>query len=984
MDISSVMLALSGVIVKAIANIILGDHAPIDGTDIATICNAFFKKDGALAPFQANMKFSSMQESLYNGFDEILSRSRLSDDQKNFVLESVKKSIQQSDLSSEHLAQIHNNLYTLHNELISHIENPNHISEQELDYIKRCLHYASAQLITIGSQVSPDFAAMNFKEILDALASIEKLIAENQSELLKNVQVQRDSTREFYEDYMYRLKTHYSSVELFSSKVSEGFTKNYSLDAAYIDLFLSIQKTIQDENLSVPEILAQGNRWLFVGEAGCGKTTLLKWLASSIASGSLKDKKIEKLEGYFPVIVTLRENTEWNDIELGQFIRQELHDIGYRLPRNLVREFSTTGKKLLLLIDGLDEIDEDKRNALYSWLFSLNKNRNDGVDNYNRQLEDLSRNITDRQRAKNELIIIVTSRPIIESPAVNNIRNELGLSMAYIQPMSPMDVQRFVDYWHKAISKGRHIDESFLAEKASALKANLASQESLSRLAQNPLLCAMICALNYRSSGAMPTNKIELYDACAQMLLEDRESMRQISLGQFEDLAEFQYEDKKRVLSRLALWMFENHGDLLVERDRAERFLMESIFSFQWVPNHATQDKPRLVSLIVDYFVERGSILRLIGDGKIGFIHKTFQEYFAACQINLYESWGSITSPDRALSTLWREVILLAASMSSINNAEYVINTFLCRSGQRDDPDIPKDNDPRRSIIYKLLAISCTAAAREVLPNTKTDIAVCTKSLIPPQSRDIENALATCGNLVVPLLAYVDNMNEGFKAACERVLLDIRTKQALAMLVPYIESKSERLYALFANRLNQIPDETLLASGIIPSFVRLTLFHMVTKKDGTVTVSLDVLKRFSQISRFCSFEFAPIPNTYILSSDLAIQSWRRLSAHKLIIENYRSKKPLPYDTVLKVLDLFSVFPSYCDLSLSYEGGPQKLDLFLNVLSQFPRLKLLTLYDVSEATKIELEKKISDLSVKRGFFKELHLNIVVNPHLNKRL
>ena len=107
MDISSVMLALSGVIVKAIANIILGDHAPIDGTDIATICNAFFKKDGALAPFQANMKFSSMQESLYNGFDEILSRSRLSDDQKNFVLESVKKSIQQSDLSSEHLAQIH-------------------------------------------------------------------------------------------------------------------------------------------------------------------------------------------------------------------------------------------------------------------------------------------------------------------------------------------------------------------------------------------------------------------------------------------------------------------------------------------------------------------------------------------------------------------------------------------------------------------------------------------------------------------------------------------------------------------------------------------------------------------------------------------------------------------------------------------------------------------------------------------------------------
>lgn len=979
---SNVMLALSGVIVKVIANCFLGTHAPIDGTDIATVCTAFFKKDGALAPLQANMKFSAMQESLYNGFDEILSRSRLSEDQKNFVLECVKKSIQQSDLSSAHLAQIHNAPRALYNELVSHIENPNHISEQELDYIKRCLYYASAQLITIVSQFLPDFSAMNFKEILDVLAGIEKLIARNQSELLKSVQVQRDSTKEFYEDYMYRLKNHYSSVELFSSKVSEGFAKNYSLDAAYIDLFLNIQKAVQDENLSVPELLTQGNRWLFVGEAGCGKTTLLKWLVSSIAAGSLKNKKIEKLEGYFPVIVTLRENTEWKHIELGQFIRQELHETGYRLPKNLVKEFSTTGKKLLLLIDGLDEIDEKKREALYSWLFDLNKNRNAGVENYNKQLEKElgKKKISDKQRAKNELIIIVTSRPIIDSPAVNNIKDDLGLSMAYIQPMSPMDVQRFVDYWHKAISKGRHIDAGFLTKKATALKASLASQESLSRLAQNPLLCAMICALNYRSSGAMPTNKIELYDACAQMLLEDRETMREISLGQFEDLAEFQYEDKKRVLSRLALWMFENNGDLLVERARAERFLMESIFSFQWVPNHAIQDKRRFVSTIIDYFIERGSVLLLIGNGKIGFIHKTFQEYFAACQINLYESWGSITSPDRALSTLWREVILLAASMSSINNAEYVINTFLCRSGQRDDPDIPKDNDPRRSITYKLLAISCTAAAREVLPNTKTDIAMCTKSLIPPQSRDIENALATCGNLVVPLLAYTTNMNEGFKAACERVLLDIRTKQALAMLVPYIESRSKKLYAIFANRLSQIPDETLLASGIIPSFVKLTLFHMVTKKDGTVTVSLDVLKRFSQISRFCSFEFAPIPDTYILSRDLAIQSWRRLSAHKLIIENYRSKKPLPYDTVLKVLDLFSVYPSYFDLSLSYEGGPQKLDLFLNVLSQFPRLKLLTLYDVSEATKIKLEKKISDLSVEREFFKELCLNIVVNPHL----
>lgn len=44
MDSSNVMLALSGVIVKVIANCFLGTHAPIDGTDIATVCTAFSKR----------------------------------------------------------------------------------------------------------------------------------------------------------------------------------------------------------------------------------------------------------------------------------------------------------------------------------------------------------------------------------------------------------------------------------------------------------------------------------------------------------------------------------------------------------------------------------------------------------------------------------------------------------------------------------------------------------------------------------------------------------------------------------------------------------------------------------------------------------------------------------------------------------------------------------------------------------------------------
>lgn len=85
--------------------------------------------------------------------------------------------------------------------------------------------------------------------------------------------------------------------------------------------------------------------------------------------------------------------------------------------------------------------------------------------------------------------------------------------------------------------------------------SNIIENPSLKILAKNPLLCAMICALNYVNNGQLPENKMELYEKCCEMLLDSRDNGRKISSTNYENVPKLDYSRKRKILEEIAYWM---------------------------------------------------------------------------------------------------------------------------------------------------------------------------------------------------------------------------------------------------------------------------------------------------------------------------------------------------------------------------------------------------------------------------------------------
>src|SRR5262249_19157632 len=130
-------------------------------------------------------------------------------------------------------------------------------------------------------------------------------------------------------------------------------------------------------------------------------------------------------------------------------------------------------------------------------------------------------------------LIILSTRPL--AVPVDWMKR-FGFDEARINPMSSVDrnlfiINLFIKRWHQAVESeleiiGHHADLAPLAEE---LIDTLANTPGVARLATNPLLCAMICALHRDRGKRLPEDQADLCEALCQMLLHRRESESQLS-----------------------------------------------------------------------------------------------------------------------------------------------------------------------------------------------------------------------------------------------------------------------------------------------------------------------------------------------------------------------------------------------------------------------------------------------------------------------
>ncbi|MGV9838931.1 NACHT domain-containing protein [Nocardia niigatensis] len=491
----------------------------------------------------------------------------------------------------------------------------------------------------------------------------------------------------------------------------------YPLSTAYLSLSVSSTISSKDvaENIGnagttstvfsgerVEQAMRAGRRIVIRGGAGSGKTTLLQWLAVNCAKNEGPDA-LAAWRGLIPFFLPLRQFVQNGTFPTPEnFLSSSVgRNIADQMPRGWVHSILHQGQALVL-VDGVDEVPEHMRPQAKEWLRAL--------------VSDFP-----------EVQYIVTSRP----PAVDDLwlAAEEFVTMDLL-PMSPSDVRMFIKHWHDAAREEVKTDEEreTLTRYETALAHIVVSQRQLNRLATNPLLCALLCALYRDRRMQLPRDRMELYQAALDMLLTRRDAEREIKSPTGVTLGTTQ---SIKLLQKFAFWLISN-GYTDVDRESAIRRFGDFVSVMPQIP--AKGDR------IYSHLLLRSGLLREPIDGRVDFVHRTFEEYLGAKEAVDSDSLGVLIG--HAHEDQWHGVLTMAVGHARPKEQQRLLVELLDRG----------DREEEHRARLHLLAAACLENIHEVDGPLYQRVRHATEALIPPTKFRQAEELASAGDMVLDLL----------------------------------------------------------------------------------------------------------------------------------------------------------------------------------------------------------------------------------------
>ncbi|MFG2651520.1 NACHT domain-containing protein [Streptomyces sp. NPDC048436] len=452
------------------------------------------------------------------------------------------------------------------------------------------------------------------------------------------------------------------------------------------------------------------DRVLLRGEAGSGKTTLIQWLAVSAARTAPDDDHMTYLYDRIPYVLPLRTLTRHGERLPApkDFLSAVDSPLAGTQPRGWESRVLTAGRALVL-VDGIDEIPEAERSRTRAWLSDL-------IDAYpgNRWL--------------------VTSRPsaVREDWLAEEDFTELTLS-----PMSRADATAFISRWHVAARTGAADEDAALVSYEDQLLDAVHAKPDLGRLATNPLMCGLICALHRDRRGFLPLGRKDLYTAALSMLLIRRDRERHM------DVPELREEPQLQLLQRLAYWLIRN-GRTTMDRSRAEAIIADALPS---VPEVAALGDAKAV---FEHFLHRSGLLREPGPGTVDFIHRTFQDFLGARAAVDEGDFGVLAR--HGADDQWEDVIRMAVAHARPRERVELFGELLAFG------DAHADEQAR--VRVHLLAAACLEHAAELPPAVREQVRRRLAEVIPPRSPEAARELAAVGPMVLDLLPGPEGLSE--------------------------------------------------------------------------------------------------------------------------------------------------------------------------------------------------------------------------------
>ncbi|MFG6096714.1 GUN4 domain-containing protein [Leptothoe sp. ISB3NOV94-8A] len=340
-------------------------------------------------------------------------------------------------------------------------------------------------------------------------------------------------------------------------------------------------------------------RLAILGAPGSGKTTLMRYMTLMYALR--KPRRIyPKAPDFIPVLLYLRDVykpiIENPDLALADLLTDWVQDLQRTDPLKPPKGWfakKLTQKRLLILLDGLDEVaDEQDRKQVSRWV--------------DRQMYEYP-----------ETAFILTSRPL----GYQHAQLKEGVTVLEVAPLTSGQIQDFVNQWYRETEIKAQGHEDLGVREAADRQAKLLLQEvntnnALRDLAENPLLLTMIATV-HRRRGSIPRNRVELYRDICQVLLEKRQQAKGIP----DVLTASQ---KQAILQPLSLELM---------RRNTRKFTLADITPLL---EAKLANLPQVQFTPEDFLKQLQEVDALIAkeqEGEFEFAHLSFQEYLAAVEI---------------------------------------------------------------------------------------------------------------------------------------------------------------------------------------------------------------------------------------------------------------------------------------------------------------------------------------------------------------